>query len=169
MLARCITYGIDWVCWAIPPSPTRKGTVMPKKPKPDAQRVQAITNRVASLAKRNAKARVKQFYTNEGAKRLAEAIVEAMKSPAMPSNLPNAEARRAWCVANNAASVQRDEVCDKVTHYRADNAIRARIGSLQGAEAISGKIAIVWAVNNAMAKADPFSATSEKVFIVRTK
>ena len=144
---------------------------MPKQPKPDAKRVQAITKRVSSLAKRNAKARVKQFYTNEGARCLIDAIALAMSSdmPAMPSNLPNAEARRVWCVANNAASVQRDQVCDKVTSYRADNAIRARIGSLQGGEAISGKIAIVWAVNHAIAKADPFSATSEKVFIVRTK
>lgn len=142
---------------------------MGTKPKPDAKRVQAIAKRVSSVAKRNAKARVKQHYTDEGAVRLVEAIALALSLPAMPSNLPNAEARRAWCVANNAASVQRDEVCRKVTNYRADNALRARIASLQGAEAITSKIAIVWAINNAMAKADPFSVTSEKVFIVRTK
>lgn len=142
---------------------------MPKQSKPDAKRVQAITKRVSSVAKRNAKARVKQHYTDAGAVRLAEAVALAMTLPAMPSNLPNAEARRAWCVANNAASVQRNAVTRKATNYRADNAVLARIASLQTAGVISTTIAIVWAVNNAMAKADPFSATSEKVFIVRTK
>lgn len=142
---------------------------MGTKPKPDAKRVAAITKRVSSVAKRNAKARVKQHYTDAGAVRLVEAVALAMTLPAMPSNLPNAEARRAWCVANNAASVQRDQVCRKATNYRADNAVLARVRSLQNAGAIAGSVAIVWAINNAMAKADPFSATSEKVFIVRTK
>jgi hypothetical protein len=90
-----------------------------------------------------------------------------MSLPVMPKTIDNAEAMRQWCIANNAPSVQRNIVCRKATNYRADNAIRQRLQSLQNNNIITASVDVVWATNNAIAKREPFSVQSEKVFIVR--
>ena len=140
---------------------------MTKTKKADPKKVSAMTNRVATARSRSAKARTKQIYDDKGAKVLLSAVAVAMAMPKMPADIDNAEMQRAWCIANNAPSVQRDAVCRKATNYRADNALRARIASLQANGIIAETIGVVWAVNNAMAKANPFTPESEKVFIVR--
>ena len=127
-----------------------------------------IAQRLNKKATSNAKKQAKKFYENDGAEILIVAIAKAMNNDAMPE-MKNAGDARIWCMMNNAPSVQRDEVCNKATNYRADNAIRRRIISYQQNGIISNNIDIVWAVSNAYAEQNPFSELSEKVFIVRTK
>ena len=140
---------------------------MAKSAKADPKKVSAMTKKVATARSRSAKVRTKQIYDDKGAQVLLSAVAVAMAMPKMPNDIENAEMQRAWCIANNAPSVQRNVVCRKATNYRADNALRARIASLQVNGIIPETITVVWAVNNAMAKANPFSVDSEKVFIVR--
>ena len=138
-----------------------------KKRKADAEKVSALQKKVVTNSKKNAKLQVKKFYTDNGTNILLEAIAIAMTLPVMPSNLENGEEMRQWCITNNAPSVQRNIVCRKATNYRADNAIRMRLKSLQGKNIITASIDVVWATNNSMALRDPFSVQSEKVFIVK--
>lgn len=144
-----------------------KGSEMAKSQKADPKKVSAMTKKVATARSRSAKVRTKQIYDDKGAQVLLSAVAVAMAMPKMPNDIENAEMQRVWCIANNAPSVQRNVVCRKATNYRADNALRARIASLQVNGIIPEMITVVWAVNNAMAKANPFSVDSEKVFIVR--
>ena len=138
-----------------------------KKRKADAEKVSALQKKVVTNSKKNAKLQVKKFYTDNGTNILLEAIAIAMTLPVMPSDLANGEEMRQWCITNNAPSVQRNIVCRKATNYRADNAIRMRLKSLQGKNIITASIDVVWATNNSMALRDPFSVQSEKVFIVK--
>ena len=140
---------------------------MAKSQKADPKKVSAMTQKVATARSRSAKARTKQLYDDKGTRALRDAVAVAMAMPKMPNDIENAEMQRAWCIENNAPSVQRNAVCRKATQYRADNALRARIETLQKYGIISKTITVVWSVNNAMAKANPFSVDSEKVFIVR--
>jgi hypothetical protein len=138
-----------------------------KKRKADAEKVSALQKKVVTNSKKNAKLQVKKFYTDNGTNILLEAIAIAMTLPVMPSDLANGEEMRQWCITNNAPSVQRNIVCRKATNYRADNAIRMRLQSLQGKNIISKNVDVVWATNNSIAKRDPFSVQAEKVFIVK--
>lgn len=149
---------------------TKKKKTTKKKPvaKMVNENVEKISQRLNKKATSNAKKQVKKFYENDGAEILIVAIAKAMNNDAMPSDLNTSDAR-VWCMTNNASSVQRNEVCNKATNYRADNAIRRRIISYQQNGIISNNVAIVWAVSNKYAEQNPFSELSEKVFIVRTK
>ena len=138
-----------------------------KKSKANAEKVSALQKKVVAKSQRNAKVKVKKFYTDKGTTILLEAITVAMSLPVMPSTIDNAEAMRQWCITNNAPSVQRNLVCRKATNYRADNAIRQRLQSLQNNNIITASVDVVWATNNAIAKREPFSVQAEKVFIVR--
>lgn len=138
-----------------------------KKSKANAEKVSALQKKVVVKSQQNSKLKVKKFYTDKGTQLLLEAITIAMSLPVMPKSIDNAEAMRQWCITNNAPSVQRNLVCRKATNYRADNAIRQRLQSLQNNNIITASVDVVWATNNAMAKRDPFSVQSEKVFIVR--
>ena len=138
-----------------------------KKLRANAEKVSALQKKVATKSNKNAKLKVKKFYTDNGTNILLEAIIVAMSLPVMPKTIDNAEEMRNWCIANNAPSVQRNIVCRKATNYRADNAIRQRISSLQNNEMITASVSVVWACNNAIAKREPFSVQAEKVFIVR--
>lgn len=138
-----------------------------KKRKADAEKVSALQKKVVTNSKKNAKLQVKKFYTDNGTNILLEAIAIAMTLPVMPSDLENGEEMRQWCITNNAPSVQRNIVCRKATNYRADNAIRMRLQSLQGKNIISKNVDVVWATNNSIAKREPFSVQAEKVFIVK--
>jgi hypothetical protein len=108
----------------------------------------AILQRLEMKASRNAKNGTKQFFIDEGTKKLVHAVAVATHSDVAPS-------------------VQRNEVCRKATNYRADLAILARIRSWQANGIISDKIGIMWAVKAPYALQNPFSELSEKVFIVR--
>jgi hypothetical protein len=146
----------------------RKGKKMAqKKSKANAEKVSALQKKVVAKSQRNSKAKVKKFYTDKGTTILLEAITISMSLPVMPSTIDNAEAMRQWCITNNAPSVQRNIVCRKATNYRADNAIRQRLQSLQNNNIITASVDVVWATNNAIAKREPFSVQAEKVFIVR--
>ena len=138
-----------------------------KKRKADATKVVALEKKLVAKSQRNGKAQVKKFYTDNGTNILLEAIAIAMTLPVMPSNLENGEEMRQWCITNNAPSVQRNIVCRKATNYRADNAIRQRLQSLQNNNIITASVDVVWATNNSIAKREPFSVQAEKVFIVR--
>lgn len=138
-----------------------------KKRKADAEKVSALQKKVVTNSKKNAKLQVKKFYTDNGTNILLEAIAIAMTLPVMPSDLENGEEMRQWCITNNAPSVQRNIVCRKATNYRADNAIRMRLQSLQGKNIIAKNVDVVWACNNSVAKREPFSVQAEKVFIVK--
>jgi len=126
----------------------------------------AAQRKLAAARKRNAAIKAKQVYDDDGAQVLLAAYAAAMVAKRMP-NLPNAEARRNWCRANGAASVRRDQVCRKMTNYRADNAIRQRLAKHQEIGAASESLTIVWNANNADAALAPFTPESETVFIVR--
>jgi hypothetical protein len=138
-----------------------------KKRKADATKVVALEKKLVAKSQRNGKAQVKKFYTDNGAKILAEAIAVAMTLPTMPKGLASGEEMRQWCIANNAPSVQRNTVCKKATNYRADNAMRQRLQSWQKENIASATLDIVWACNHATALREPFSVQAEKVFIVK--
>ena len=138
-----------------------------KKRKADANKVVALEKKLVAKSQRNSKAQVKKFYTDNGAKLFLEAIAIAMTLPTMPKGLKNGEEMRQWCITNNAPSVQRNLICVKATNYRADNAIRQRLQSLQGENVASATLDIVWACNHATAVREPFSVQAEKVFIVK--
>jgi hypothetical protein len=138
-----------------------------KKAKANAEKVSSLQKKVITKANTNSKLKVKKFYTDKGTLILLEAITIAMSLPVMPKTIDNAEAMRQWCITNNAPSVQRNLVCRKATNYRADNAIRQRLQSLQNNNIITASVDVVWATNNAIAKREPFSVQAEKVFIVR--
>lgn len=138
-----------------------------KKRKADATKVGALQKKLVAKSQRNSKAQVKKFYTDNGTNILLEAIAIAMTLPVMPKGLENGEEMRQWCITNNAPSVQRNIVCRKATNYRADNAMRMRLKSLQKENIASANLDIVWACNHATAKREPFSVQAEKVFIVK--
>lgn len=136
--------------------------------KVNKKKVSDMQKKLSSVREKNGKLGVKKPYANNGTTVLLEAVSVALQLPVMPKSIVgNNEAMRNWCITNNAPSVQRNEVCTKATNYRADNAIRARIGILQEKGIIPASISYVWATNNAVAVRNPFTTESEKVFIVR--
>lgn len=128
----------------------------------------AMTKRLATKKAKNAKLRTKAHYDDAGAMRLLAACAAAMAVRPIPQG-GSAETRRMWCAANAAPTVRRDEVCRKATNYRADNAVRARLASLQAAGVVSASLTVVWGVPHDYAKAHPFTPETETVYLVRTK
>ena len=121
------------------------------------KKVQAMLAKLEKVQARNGKRGVKKHYDHK-------ALLECV---AIAESLGKVSADRDACRIAKAPSVQRNEVCAKATNYRADNAVRALIISLQKSGVISKDIWYVWSVSHAYAVRNPFTEESEKVFIIK--
>lgn len=129
--------------------------------KPSKQKVEAMVKtmqkKLQKIQEENSKRGVKQHATST---ELLRAIAIAELSGKIDQN-------RDACRIADAPSVQRNQVCAKAENYRADNAVRSHILSLQLHGIISKNIWYVWGVSHKYAVTNPFTEESEKVFIIK--
>ena len=136
-----------------------------------AQTEKKIHELIMKKKNANAKSGVRQFFTDNGTKKLVHAVAVAIHSEVMNPELSKF-AQVEFCQKNGIPSVMRNEVTRKATNYRADNAVRARLISWNENGIIPNGVTVVWASDARVAETawkNGDTDSHEKVFIVRTK
>jgi len=136
-----------------------------------AKTEEKITELLTKKKSTNAKNGVRQFFTDNGTKKLIHAVATALHSPTMAADLSKF-AQVEFCEKNDIPFVLRNEVTRKATNYRADNAVRVRLISWNENGIIPNGVTVVWASDSRVAETAWKSGDTrshEKVFIVRTK